>query len=407
VGERLIVGLMSGTSVDAVDAALVRIRGGAGKYQAKVLHHYEHTWPKKLRARLLKVMAPATATTEEICELNVRVAEVFADAAACCIAGSGIAKRKIAAIASHGQTVCHLPRFDSKRKRVTEMGSTLQLGDVSVIAVLTGIMTVGNFRPADMAVGGQGAPLVPFADAALLSDSRVIRCVQNIGGIANVTYLPRSVEGEILAFDTGPGNMVMDAVIVAATAASGEKKLHFDRGGKMAQKGTLQGRLFRELQAHSYFERRPPKSTGREVFGVAFARELMQQNPTIAVPDLLHTLCRWTAWSIVDAYINFLPEPPDEVIVCGGGADNPTLMKMLAEELAELTSAYVKPAPARIRRIEEFSIPNKAKEAASFAILGAATLDGWPGNVTSVTGARRPIVLGVTAHSGNFAAPKS
>ena len=233
--ERLIIGLMSGTSVDAIDAALVRVgRRKDGRYTAQVLEHVEVPWAAEERRRLLAVMAPAQTTTQEICELNVVVAQAFAGAAEKLLRRARVKREQIAAIGTHGQTVCHLPRATKLK-----MGSTFQIGDPSVIATLTGIVTVGNFRPADMAVGGQWAPLVPFADAMLLSDRAKTRCVQNIGGIANVTFLPagnavpRTDAKQVIAFDTGPGNMVMDTVVAIATRG----RERFDRDGRMAVTG--------------------------------------------------------------------------------------------------------------------------------------------------------------------------
>jgi len=272
-------------------------------------------------------------------------------------------------------------------------GATLQLGDASVLATLTGITTVGNFRPADMVLGGQGAPLVPFADAVLFTHPTKTRAVQNIGGIANVTYLPPTgrprATAKIFAFDTGPGNMLLDAVVSLAS----DGKRRYDEGGRLAAKGSLDMRLFRELQSHPYFTRKPPKSTGREEFGQQFLDRYKNENGgerKLKIENILHTLTRLTAWSIADAYLQFLPGIPDEVILCGGGADNPVLVRMLTEEFAAVGSPIVK-------RIDDFGIPNKAKEAASFALLAVATLDGVAGNVPSVTGAVRPTILGVIA----------
>jgi len=365
---RLILGLMSGTSVDGIDAALVRVTG-RGQYRAEVVAHTEQAWPARLRKRLLAAMAPAETTTQEICTLNVLVAEQFAAAALKCLRAAGVKPGDVDAIGSHGQTLCHLPPE-----------STLQVGSVSTIAALTGIRTVGDFRLADMAFGGQGAPLVPFADACLLRHKTLTRCVQNIGGIANVTFLPAWGRGEVIAFDTGPGNMAMDAIVRRTSGA------RFDKGGRMAARGTLDVRLLKTLQKMAYFKAPPPKSTGRELFGEKFVAGLRGRGD-----DLVHTLTRLTAWSIADAYQRFLPSWPDEVIPCGGGAYNDTLVGMLAEELAARG-----PAP-RVRMIDDFGIANKAKEAASFAILAAATLDGIAGNVPSVTGASQPCVLGVVA----------
>jgi anhydro-N-acetylmuramic acid kinase len=392
---RYLIGLMSGTSVDAIDAALVRISTKTeGHYAAKVLHHTEHPWPKKLRARLLAIMAPAATTTQELCDLNTRVAHEFAQAVETLLAESRTPRGKITALGSHGQTICHLPLKTQNSKRKTQnlgIGSTLQIGDLSVLATLTGIPVVGNFRPADVALGGQGAPLVPWTDAALLSHPSKTRCIQNIGGIANVTYLPSGqwsvASGQkVLAFDTGPGNMLMDALISLST----DGKKRYDHNGQLAARGTLDQQLFKQLKTHPYFRRIPPKSTGREDFGLPFAKHLLTTGHW-PLTTLLHTVTQLTAWSIADAYRKFLPHLPDELILCGGGADNPTLLRMLMEEFA-----VGKNMPA-ITRIDDYGIPNKAKEAASFALLAAATLDGIPANLPSVTGASRPTLLGVIA----------
>jgi anhydro-N-acetylmuramic acid kinase len=348
-------------------------------------------------------MAPAKTTTQEICELNFLVACEFARAVEDLLRDEGLSAGRIAAVASHGQTVCHLPpkAFANRSpwKQELKTGSTLQLGSVSALAALTGILTIGDFRAADMAVGGQGAPLVPWADAALFSDPRVARCVQNIGGIANVTFLPPA-GGTVLAFDTGPGNMIIDELVRHATV--GEQ--FFDRDGLIAVRGALCEALFDQLRRHRYFSRRPPKSTGREEFGVTFARKVLADGRSRKAPpaDLIHTLTRLTAWSIADAYARHLPQLPAEVILCGGGADNPELVRMLSEELARVGGGGTVP---RLRRVDEFGIPNKAKEAASFALLGAATLDGVAGNLPAVTGASRPVVLGSVAQAGGAVPP--
>ncbi|MEI8198287.1 MAG: anhydro-N-acetylmuramic acid kinase, partial [Phycisphaerae bacterium] len=388
------------------------------------------SWPVALRKRLLEVMAPAATTTQEICDLNSRISGEFARTVELLLKRTGVDRGMVEAIGSHGQTVCHLPANPSRDRkgatferlqrasgslpygRGSDGGSTLQLGDPSVLATLTGIQTVGNFRPADMALGGQGAPLVPWTDAVLLRHKSRTRCIQNIGGIANVTYLPRGSlphgrgsEG-VLAFDTGPGNMLLDALVALGT----EGKLRYDRNAHLARRGHLNTRLLAALQAHPYFARRPPKSTGREEFGLPLARKFFTRYrrdstsggmPGVArkvssppfLSDLLHTATYLTAWSIVDAYQRFLPTLPDEVILCGGGADNPLLVEMLDVLLADAAPAHT----PELRRIDELGIPNKAKEAASFALLAAATLDGIPANVPAVTGARRPTLLGVIA----------
>lgn len=386
---QLFIGLMSGTSVDGIDAALVEVSGKLPRVKVRVRAHVAVDWPVALRKRLLAVMAPAATTTQEICQLNMLVAKGFTAAVFKLLAASGVKPEQITAIGSHGQTVCHLPPPH-------EDASTLQLGDPTVLATLTGIPVVGNFRPADVAVGGQGAPLVPWTDAVLLTHPKLTRCAQNIGGIANVTYLPAG-GGEILAFDTGPGNMLIDALVTLAT----DGKQTYDKGGKLAAAGALNTKLFRTLQAHPYFDRTPPKTTGREDFGASFAQKIFTaalRNTRGAarqteIHDLIHTATYLTAWSIVDAYLRFLPEIPDELILCGGGAHNPTLVRMLRDEWQRI---HPERQP-KIAVIDDYGIPNKAKEAASFALLALATLSGVPANVPSVTGAQRGVVLGCIA----------
>ncbi len=467
---RLILGLMSGTSVDAIDAALVQFPASPLNRKSKIenrksplpvfqnsafsIQHFLSTpWPRPLRARLLAAMAPASTTTQELCRLNTLVSHHFARAALRAIQKSGYTPPDITAIASHGQTICHLPPgvdLPSSRPRKHRQSqnkvvfclnkhenstplhgfaqivrtptttatynrspsknppSTLQLGDPSIIATLTGITTVGNFRPADMALGGQGAPLVPFADAMLLSHSAKTRCIQNIGGIANLTYLPPwdrlsgstelaevSRSSAVTAFDTGPGNMLMDALISLSTG--GQKT--YDRHGRLAASGKLDESLFAQLRQHPFFSRRPPKSTGREDFGNSLAQQILQSCEPLRglrdlhVCNLLATAAHLTAWSIVDAYLSYLPALPDEVILCGGGADNPFLVHLLQHYLTTATTKSIS-----ISRIDDHGIPNKAKEALSFALLGLATLGHLPSNLPSVTGAARPAVLGVIAH---------
>lgn len=383
----LYIGLMSGTSVDGIDAALVEVSGKLPRPKVKVRAHVAMDWPRALRDRLLAVMAPATTTTQELCQLNMLVAKGFAAAVFKLLAKAGVKASDITAIGSHGQTVCHLPPPNDE-------ASTLQLGDPSVLSVLTGIPVVGNFRPADVAVGGQGAPLVPWTDAVMLTHPKLTRCTQNVGGIGNVTYLPPGGRGDVLAFDTGPGNMLIDALVTLAT----DGKQTFDKGGKLAASGKLNAKLFRTLQAHPYFDRKPPKTTGREDFGALYARKIYTEalrgvrgaSRSAAIHDLIHTATYLTAWSIVDAYLRFLPETPHEIILCGGGAHNPTIVAMLRDEWQRIRPER----QPKIGVIDDYGIPNKAKEAASFALLAVATLAGVPANVPSVTGAERGVVLG-------------
>ena len=368
---------MSGTSADGVDAAIVDLVGR----RVKLLAFETFPYPPKLRQAVLDLCRPETARADDVCHYNFVLGEAFAEAIVKLAAKAGIPLGTIDLIGSHGQTICHIPagrRFGRRRIR-----STLQIAEPCVIAERTGITTVAEFRPRDVAAGGEGAPLVPLADYLLFADRRRARAVQNIGGIANVTYLPAGGEpGGIVAFDTGPGNMVIDRL--AGRVSGG--RLRCDRGGRLARKGRVHDTLLRELMGHPYLRRRPPKSTGREAFGRAFADDLFRRARRRRIDglDVLATATAWTAASIAEAYRRFLPAWPDEVILCGGGARNAALTDMLAERLA----------PAAVRTTDEFGLSADAKEAVSFALLAAETIRGRCGNVPAATGARRPVVLG-------------
>jgi anhydro-N-acetylmuramic acid kinase len=380
---------MSGTSADGVDVAIVDIRrpagcrlpAGRGLGGVELLAFQTLPYPADLRRQIFALFDPRTARVDDLCHLNFVLGEVFADALARVARRSGIALESIDLVGSHGQTIYHMPQ--GRRFGRGKLRSTLQIGEPSVIAERTGLTTVADFRPRDVAAGGEGAPLVPFADYVLFRHARKARAVQNIGGIANVAFLPAGAgPADILAFDTGPGNMIIDSL---AQHASGGK-VRYDAGGRLAARGTVDERLLAELLRHPYLRRRPPKSTGREMFGAAFSDDLWRRarRRRLHPHDLLATVTAFTARSIAGAYRRFLPSMPDEVIVCGGGARNRTLVRLLAAELR----------PARVAPMEEFGLSAQAKEAVSFALLAWATVCGVPNNVPSATGARRAAVLG-------------
>lgn len=372
-----VAGLMSGTSVDGVTAAVIDItpRG------IKVLAFDTMPYPASVRWRLFRLFSPETGRVDEVCHLNFVVGEVFADALVWLCRKAEIPLDSIDLVGSHGQTVYHIP--EPRQSGRHAIRSTLQIGEPSVIAERTGITTVADFRPRDIAAGGEGAPLVPHTDDILFRDKRKIRAVQNLGGIANVTYLPAGGKsGGLLAFDTGPGNMIIDRMTHRAT--DGESA--FDAGGKLAARGDVDERLLKELLAHPFLRRRPPKSTGREMFGVPFSDDLYERSRRrgLAPADIVATVTAFTADSIAEAYGRFLPKPPDEVILCGGGARNRTLVRRLEERVA----------PARVLSTGDFGIDIEAKEAVSFAILAWETIHHRPGNVPAATGAGHPVVLG-------------
>ncbi len=372
-----IVGLMSGTSVDGVDVAVVDIT----KQKVNLLAFDVFPYPNALRREILSLCNIDSARLDNICHYNFVLGEVFTDAIIKLCTKSGIPLNSIDLVGSHGQTIYHNPR--GKRYSKKRIRSTLQIGEPSVIAHRTGITTVADFRPRDMAAGGEGAPLVPYADYILFGRNKSSRAVQNIGGIANVTFLPCCCKQDaIVAFDTGPGNMVIDGI---TRLISGNRR-RFDSGGKMAALGTVNKRLLNEMLRHPFLRRRPPKSTGREEFGICFANKIYKQSAEkgIADTDIVATVTAFTAQSIALAYHKFLPAIPDEVILCGGGSRNNTLVEMLHSELPD----------AKMRSTDDFGISVDAKEAVSFAILAWATIKGLTNNVPGVTGADRPVIMG-------------
>ena len=385
-----VAGLMSGTSADGVDAAIVDLGGR----RARVLAFATYPYPAALRRQVLALSGPGAVRVDDVCHLNFALGEVFASALVRLAARSGIPLGSIDLVGSHGQTIRHLPegrRFrPSQPKRLlrrSRLGgrrvrSTLQIGEPSVIAERTGITTVADFRPRDVAAGGSGAPLVPYADWVLFRHPRRGRAIQNLGGIANVTWLPPGAAlADVLAFDTGPGNMMIDRAAHLATRG----RARYDAGGRIAARGRVDERLLAELLRHPYLARRPPKSTGRETFGAPLTDALWRRaRRRLGAADFVATLTAFTAASIADAYRRFLPRPIDEVILCGGGARNRTLVAHLGEALR----------PARVLVTDALGLSADAKEAVSFAILAYATVRGTANNVPSATGARRPVVLG-------------
>ena len=372
-----VAGLMSGTSADGVDVAVVDVRGR----DVRLLAFDVFPYPATLRKEVLTLCRPETARLDRICHFNHLLGEVFAEAVIRLCHDQGIALDSIDLIGSHGQTIWHSPEGGRYKGRIVR--STLQIGEPSVIAQRTGVTTVADFRPRDMAAGGQGAPLVPYADYVLFSDPQVCRGVQNIGGIANVTFLPpQCTPADILAFDTGPGNMVIDGMVHLVTGG----KRRYDRGGAMAAKGDVHKALLKEMMRHPFLRRRPPKSTGREQFGQQYCEWLYEEARRFRLKreDMVATATAFTAVTIAQAWRKFLPHMPEEMILCGGGSHNATLVRMLQAKLADV----------RIRSTDEFGISVDAKEAVSFAILAAATIQGVANNVPSATGADEPVVLG-------------
>ena len=372
---RRVVGLMSGTSVDGIDAALVEIEGAGMGSGVQLLAFRTYPFPADMRDRIHAAFGPGG--TKEICELNFLLGEAFAQAVLRIIAEAGLKPKDVDLVGSPGQTIYHIPRS------AQGVNSTLQIGEAAVIAERTGIPVVCDFRTRDIAAGGDGAPLVPYADYVLFNEVGRCRALQNIGGIANVTVLPGTLD-EVFAFDTGPGNMVIDHV--ARAVAADERA--FDEDGKLSALGRVDGRLLEKLLGHPYLTLPPPKSTGRELFGRAYGEELVKAHDPLGMLDLLATVVALTADSIWHAYRDFiLPRyKVDELIVSGGGVHNATLMARLRDVFA--------PARIPVRALEDLGLNSDAKEAIAFAILANETIAGNPGNVPSATGALRPAVLG-------------
>ncbi len=372
-----VIGLMSGTSADGIDAALVDVHA----HRVEVLALASRPYPPTVRSAVLQLATAETLRLDDLCRWNVALGERFAAAALAAIATAGVPHDSVDLIGSHGQTVRHLPR--PHRTGGYAVRATLQIAAPAVIAERTRLPVVADFRPRDQAAEGEGAPLVPFADHWLYAHGTRTRAVLNIGGIANVTFLPAGGGlASVLAFDTGPGNMVLDRLM--HVLSNGRQR--YDRNGALAARGTVCEPLLRELLRHPFLRRRPPKSTGREDFGTACTDALLARGGALGLSDadVMATAAGWTAGSVAEAFRRFAPAPVDEVILCGGGARNATLTGMLAERLA----------PARLTTTEEYGLAIEAKEAVSFAILAAATVRGVPNNVPTATGAKRSVILG-------------
>jgi anhydro-N-acetylmuramic acid kinase len=374
-----VIGLMSGTSADGVDAAVVDIRGSAHDLKLKLIAFKTFPYSAEFRARLLNAMTDGGIS--DVCHLNAALGEWFARAASAVARLAHLSPRDVVLIGSHGQTVHHLP-VPRREAGLGSIRSTLQLGSPAVSAERTGIETVTDFRMRDMAVGGQGAPLAPYLHHLLFSDSRRTRSVVNIGGISNLTYLPAAGSlRAVRAFDTGPGNMLIDAVVGHLT----QGRETFDRNGRLAGRGAVHAGLLKKLLRHPYLQRRPPKSTGREEFGEEFLKDLLQvaRRPVLPPADLVATVTAYTAQTIAAAQ-RFLPRRTDEVLICGGGARNATLMRMLR-------GAW-KGTPVRL--VETLGWDGRALEAVAFAVLAYQAKRGVPCNLPSVTGATRHVILG-------------
>lgn len=376
--EKLVIGLISGTSLDGVDAALVQIRGAGLATELQLRHFRSFPYPEGLREELLELSTAGKGRVDQLCRMNVLLGEIFADAALQLLASAGVSAGEVDLIGSHGQTVHHLPAPEMRYGY--PLRATLQLGEPAVIARRSGIVTVADFRPADLAAGGEGAPLVPYFDFLVFRSTAKTRVLLNLGGIANLTLLKRNAAlEEVIAFDSGPANMVIDGLM-----------RHFfqqdcDRDGAVAASGTVSRVLLDQLLQHPYFRKAPPKSTGREAFGKAYCEALIAAAPELSPHDLVATASELTVETVWRACRDFLAsEPLDELIVGGGGVKNKVIMQRLQARFA----------PAAVRTSDDFGIPYDAKEAVCFAVLANETVAGNGGNVPGATGAAERVVLG-------------
>ena len=379
--KKYIIGLMSGTSVDGIDAAIVEIRGHRLETAVDLIAFETFPFPPGVPQRILALCQPDTGRVDDICEMNFYIGHLFAEAVKHILRKSGMHARDIALIGSHGQTIHHLPR-DARTSRYP---STLQIGEPAVIAHETGIPTIADFRVADMAAGGQGAPLVSYPDYLLFRDSVKTTGLLNIGGIANLTVLPANGSFDsVSAADTGPGNMCIDAVVTEIT----EGTEHYDKAGARAAQGTSYQPLTDEWLKHPFFQLPPPKTTGREMFGNTFAMECLAtcRKHGLADNHCIATLTELTVQTITHYIAQFVTaqNPIDTLYVSGGGVHNQKIMRRLGEILADTA----------VEPVDNSGISADAKEAIAFAILANETLHGHSGNLPSATGASVQKILG-------------
>ena len=375
----IVAGVMSGTSADGINVALVRFqtrRGASGK--PALIGHAEYPYAVNIRRAVLAAMNAQSASVADLSRLNFLLGELYADAV---LATQKRFRVKADLVGCHGQTIYH--QGESAPYLGRTVAVTWQTGEGAVVAARVGAPCVSDFRPADMAAGGKGAPLVPFLDYLFYRDSRVGRIVQNIGGIANLTAIPAGAGPEkVIAFDTGPGNMVIDAVMERLFGK------RFDRGGRVAASGTVDDGAIAKLMRTPFFREKPPKTAGREEFGREFVAKFVRLCGRTNKANVAATATAFTVRSIADAVQRFVLRRARfaEMVVSGGGAKNPTLMGMLANELSTLGVA--------LRTSDEFGIPAEAKEAVAFALMAYETWHRRPSNVPSATGAKRSAVLG-------------
>jgi anhydro-N-acetylmuramic acid kinase len=384
----LVLGMMSGTSADGIDVTLARISGAPPNLNAKLIAHAAVKFPDGLRKEILRVAEQQPISAGALSQLNFRLGGLFADAALAACRKFRVSPKRISLIGSHGQTIFHqgrpVPYFGAPT------ASTLQIGEPSLIAARTGITTVGDFRPADMALGGQGAPLVPYVDYLLYRHPKLGRISLNLGGIANITILPRAAKPQqVFAFDTGPANMLIDALVSDFTRG----RQRFDKNAQLAAQGRSNPALLDELLRDPYLKLAPPKSTGREYYGSAYVQKIhaLGQRHRAKPNDLIRAATVFTALSVLDALNRFVLRKTkiDQLIVSGGGAHNPLILAQLS---AALPGIEVLPS-------SRLGVPEDAKEAFAFALLAYETFHQRPSNLPSATGARGHAILGKMSYA--------
>jgi anhydro-N-acetylmuramic acid kinase len=398
----IVAGVMSGTSADGINVAVVRFGGatgvspvltqrpmkavvtGSGALSITLLAHAEFPFPAPVRRAILEAMNSDHAHVADLARLNFLLGELYADAVVKTVRRLHV---KLDLVGCHGQTLYH--QGDAAPFLGHKLAVTWQTGEGAVLAARLGVPVVSDFRPADMAAGGKGAPLVPFLDYVLYRHARVGRIAQNIGGIANLTAIPAGATSkQVIAFDTGPGNMVIDAVMQELF------RRRYDRDGEVAASGQVHDAVISQLMRAPFFRRRPPRTAGREEFGREFAIRFLSLCHGSAKADIVATATAFTARTIADAVHRFVVKKPGsykEMVVSGGGAKNPTLMAMLRNQVA--------PKQIEVRFSDEFGVPAEAKEAVAFAVLAHETWHRRPSNVPSATGAKQAAVLGKISYA--------
>lgn len=382
---RHVIGLMSGTSVDGIDIAIVKICGEYPKIRTELLSFNNIPYEESIREKIFELFDPKQSTVEKIGYMNFLLGEVYSKAILESIKSAGLTIHDVDVIGSHGQTIYHAPKIDTGDGY--PVSYTVQIGEGAVIANRTGIPCVSDFRVADMAVGGQGAPLVPYTEYLLYKSDVKNILLQNIGGIGNITVIPAGCSSaKVSAFDTGPGNMIIDGLVEKITLG----KMRMDIGGNIAKKGIINNKLLDYLKESEYYLIPPPKSTGREYFGKEYVEAvyLFMKENGISDEDGVKTVTYLTAWSIADSYNRFIKKEckADELIIGGGGSYNPVLVDYIRQEMSlHGVQTFTQ---------EELGLSSDAKEAIAFAILADAAIKGEPNNLPSVTGAKSPVVMG-------------